>query len=225
MIKTRRSYTLGGVEWAYIAMAPNKFVVSRGQAVLILVLFVAVVVGVGILAGLLGHDCPGARDSGEHGGQGAANPFGHGEEPWTDHRLPSYTLPIHYDLKLFPDFYDNHTRFYGDVTVRINVTKDTNYLLIHYKMMNVTHTDLKDYNRGKSLGIKRNFTYAENEYWVVETKSTIGAGSVVSLHVVFDGSLTNGIVGLYRSTYINSNTGQRRQVHYRLRYYDKIHTT
>lgn len=41
-------------------------------------------------------------------------------------------------------------------------------------------------------------------------KEEIPAGSVVSLHLHFNGSLVNDIQGLYKSTYINTQSQKQR---------------
>lgn len=182
----------------------DKIQLSRIQVVFILLLFIVVVVIVGLLAGLLSSNCKstGTRINGETTATDRT--------PWLDHRLPWYTLPLHYDLRLFPDFYDNHTHFYGNVTVVINITKDTHHLLLHHKKMNITSTKLINASTKSPLEIKQTFPYPKNEYWVVETLAHIPSGSTVEVTIGFDGSLTNGIMGLYRSTYVNSETGERR---------------
>jgi hypothetical protein len=166
--------------------------------------FVLTIVSVGLLAGLLRQPChhePVAR------GGVASLQTG---LPWTNHRLPHNLIPDHYDLQLFPDFYNDHSVFYGNVSIRLNVTIATNFVLVHIKDMNITRTELKV--NGQSQDIVKAFHYSPNEYWVVENSVPIEAGSIVDLGMSFHGSLLNGLVGLYRSTYLNSETGQRRCV-------------
>lgn len=166
--------------------------------------FVLAVVIVGLIAGLARPSCHDPPS----GGTAASRVDG---QPWLDHRLPPYLIPVHYDLRLFPDFYDNQTRFYGNVTIRINVTATAQHLLVHCKAMNITRTELKV--DGRPTQIDAVFQHEPNQYWVIQTAADIPADSVAEVSMSFDGSLTNGLVGLYRSTYLNSKTGQRRYGH------------
>ena len=63
---------------------------------------------------------------------------------------------------------------------------------------------------GNNVGVKRSFAFDRNQYWVTEVTEELEAGSTVVLHLEFDGSLLNGIVGFYKSTYINTQTGVKR---------------
>lgn len=49
--------------------------------------------------------------------------------------LPKYTVPIHYDLTLYPDFYGDNSEFYGNVTIEIDVKQATQYLMVHIKYL------------------------------------------------------------------------------------------
>ena len=63
---------------------------------------------------------------------------------------------------------------------------------------------------GDALSINRTSAYEPNQYWVTELMDELTQGQVVVLHLQFEGSLVNGIVGYYKSTYINADTGVQR---------------
>ena len=63
---------------------------------------------------------------------------------------------------------------------------------------------------GNNIRVKRRFAFDRNQYWVTELTEEIKAGTTVVLHLEFEGSLVNGIVGFYKSTYINTQTGIKR---------------
>ncbi|KAH3860698.1 hypothetical protein DPMN_023616 [Dreissena polymorpha] len=121
------------------------------------------------------------------------------QEPWKNLRLPKHVKPIHYDITLYPDFYNNNGWFYGNETVELNVTQATNVILIHTNYMNVTRTTLQKAD-GASIAISRTFWYPANQFWVVQTMEPMHVG-IVLLRLQFDGSLTRAIVGFYKSTY------------------------
>lgn len=58
-----------------------------------------------------------------------------GTEPWLNLYLPKSTIPIHYDLTLYPDFYGDNAEFYGNVTIEIDVTQASRHLLVHIKRL------------------------------------------------------------------------------------------
>ena len=63
---------------------------------------------------------------------------------------------------------------------------------------------------GNNIGVKRRFAFDRNQYWVTELTEEIKAGTTVVLHLEFDGSLVSGIMGFYKSTYTNTQTGIKR---------------
>lgn len=61
-----------------------------------------------------------------------------------------------------------------------------------------------------NLVVKDHFAYEPNQYWVTEMENELVAGQTVVLHLEFSGSLVEGIVGYYKSTYTNAITGDER---------------
>ena len=83
--------------------------------------------------------------------------------PWQDGFLPEHTIPLHYNLSLFPDFYYDGNTYTGKVDIDILVTKATQYLILHYKMMNITSTSVIDKSSGKHpMGMKSFQKYLKN---------------------------------------------------------------
>ncbi|XP_041364193.1 glutamyl aminopeptidase-like [Gigantopelta aegis] len=190
----------------------SKVKINKRWMYLMVFLIVALPVIVGILVWYFVHtaNCNSANITDKNTGNESAN-FSQ-KEPWKNLRLPRYIVPLHYDLTLYPDFYGNNGWFYGNETIEIDVRKDTKFILIHYKYMNITRTILNVNSTNAEIGIKRTFGYDPNEFWVVETNDVIKGGTVVKLDLQFDASLTRAIVGFYKSTYTNSLTGQKRNL-------------
>lgn len=181
------------------------FYVSNKRALVILGLFVVIVVCVGLMAGLIEDSTP-SSDNGDV--TSTAIPTEATKGPWNNPFLPKNILPVHYDLWLHPDFYFDGTTYTGRVNITIDIKENTNYLIVHMKMMNITKTQVFEGDR--VLDIKDPFEYVDNQFWVVETVAAMPAGLTVVLHLQFASSLVNGIVGFYKSTYINANTGIQR---------------
>lgn len=131
-------------------------------------------------------------------------------EPWKNLRLPSHIVPIHYDITLYPNFYEDNGWFYGNETVELDIKQSTRYILIHANFLNITRTGLTKLN-GDNIPIKRTFWYEENQFWVTEMTAPVPV-SRVFLHLQFDGSLTREIYGFYKSTYTNSETKEERHL-------------
>jgi len=53
------------------------------------------------------------------------------------------------------------------------------------------------------------FAYDTHNYWVSETMITLSTGQRVTLHLSFTGRLDNHIVGFYKTSYVDDDTGQR----------------
>lgn len=144
------------------------------------------------------------------GSQTTTEPFEDG--PWKTLRLPTDKyIPTHYDLTLFPDFYDNETTFYGNVSIEIKIRQDTSTIMVHVLYLDILSIELKTDKEG-DIEIARNFSYPPNQFFVVETKQNLKSGAKVFLNIEFRGSLTRSIVGFYKSIYTNSETKQDRYV-------------
>lgn len=131
--------------------------------------------------------------------------------PWKNLRLPDSIKPLHYDISLFPDFYDDHETFYGNITTELKISKATSVIMVHIKYLDISSTSLfSSSDNTKEILIKRTFSYEPNEFWVVETNDILSANSTVFLCMTFSGNLTRSIVGFYKSTYVNALTNKSR---------------
>lgn len=121
-------------------------------------------------------------------------------EAWEkDVRLPSHLLPLHYDLYLHPDLVSG--LFMGRVTIAIEATSPTSYFLVHTKYLDISDTRLLNED-GDEVSYMRAFEYGRNEFWVVQLEAEVVAGNY-SLSMEFNGNLTRGITGFYKSVYTN----------------------
>ncbi|GFO02313.1 protease m1 Zinc metalloprotease [Plakobranchus ocellatus] len=136
------------------------------------------------------------------------------EKPWLALRMSRDILPVHYDITMYPDFYDEASQFYGNETIELEVRRATHFILIHIHTtyLNVTSTRVQDTESGADIEVARVFNYEPNEFFVVETAQEIPAPGNVTLTLGFEGSLVKGIVGIYKSTYLNTKTNETRHI-------------
>ncbi|XP_046824209.1 glutamyl aminopeptidase-like [Vespa crabro] len=116
-------------------------------------------------------------------------------------RLPKEVKPIHYDIYLYPDL--NNGTFVGKVTILINVLDKRGQIALHQKDLNITHIELKTYDREENYEIELlpTFTVAKYEMLVVPIKNEINSG-LYNLSIDFNGALQpDKIVGFYSSKY------------------------
>lgn len=133
--------------------------------------------------------------------------------PWKNLRLPKSVVPEHYDVLLFPDFYDENDIFHGNITMELFVKTDTNFIMVHIKYLNISETMLSYASGCKDkISIKRTFEYEPHEFWVVETTEPLQANRTVYMCLSFSGSLSRSIVGFYKSSYVNSVTNKSRSI-------------
>eukprot|EP00094_Tigriopus_californicus_P000336 TCALIF_00325-PA protein Name:"Similar to Enpep Glutamyl aminopeptidase (Mus musculus)" AED:0.47 eAED:0.47 QI:0/-1/0/1/-1/1/1/0/180 len=126
--------------------------------------------------------------------------------PWEEnYRIPEDTLPIHYDLYMYPNLETD--KFSGHVTIEIDAKQPRGHFLAHIKYLNVTSSSLTD-DQGEDILIKEAFEFAANEFWVVQLDSEVPVGKYF-LKLEFTGPLDNGILGFYKSVYVDSNGKER----------------
>lgn len=123
-------------------------------------------------------------------------------QQWTtdDFRIPDTVLPLNYDIYLFPNLDDGS--FSGRVDISIKTTEPREFILVHVKHLNITKSEVRD-QAGAIVPLKQAFEYEPKEFWVLIPESDHVPIGNYSLYFEFSGSLVNGIVGFYRSTYLD----------------------
>ncbi|KAI8519879.1 Endoplasmic reticulum aminopeptidase 1 [Branchiostoma belcheri] len=132
--------------------------------------------------------------------------------PWQQVRLPESLLPIHYDVELRVDV----TAFtvVGQVNVTLRCATPTRYVILHSAELDIVDGDAAPGIRGEgdvvtTLRVTSWFLYTENQYLVLELDSELTKGAVYTVSLNFRGTLRDGLVGFYRSSYVNKD-GQTR---------------
>jgi len=189
---------------------------TKKQTAVILLSFAVLLIAVGLLAGLIKPKCSSllVRPS-----VGSSSSAVSDDEPWLNARLPQHVIPVHYNLALFPDVYDpdhDDARFYGNVSILINITsKPTRHLLVHANKLTIRKTTVRLHRSSEtthddSVHVQTAFNYTDNQYWVVQLDSDLEPASSVWLDMTFEGSMIGRLTGLYRTSYVDSRTQQKR---------------
>jgi len=127
--------------------------------------------------------------------------------PWNSTRLPDYIRPSFYFLRLQPNLEAGN--FSGRVLINIDVSKKTNYILVHAFRLGITKTILRAAVAGQKkflrLKVHRTFYYPPNDYFVIqihkETENMEILPGRYQLKLHFDGQLRTDAVGFYRASY------------------------
>ncbi|CAN7993746.1 unnamed protein product, partial [Ixodes hexagonus] len=138
-------------------------------------------------------------------------------KPKYDFRLPSYVLPLSYDLTLEPRL--EMDSFEGEVWITVNATVPVDRFIVHVFRLIVDETEVFSAD-GAPLVTSAPVADDLNELFVVPVTSGAGpvAAGIYKLRFKFRGSLVGGIVGFYKSRYKIGN--ETRYVYTRPRVYD-----
>lgn len=131
-------------------------------------------------------------------------------------RLPRHLLPIHYSLKLFPDFYGNDTslfHFDGQVKIQMECKESTSTVTLHSKQLTldggggrVTALQSTDPGSWTITGWSKN---EEEELLTLTLDPPLVAGKTFQLELNFTGKLKDDLKGIYWSSYVEGNVTRR----------------
>jgi hypothetical protein len=122
-------------------------------------------------------------------------------EPWEKIRLPTDIQPIHYDMLI--RVYLETLSFSGNSNISIDVTSPTDTILFHINKINITSVEVVDSN-DKMLPINKEFNSMKRQFYVVILNAKMAVGRYV-LRLKFVADIeTEELNGLYKSTYKNS---------------------
>ncbi|XP_032306948.1 glutamyl aminopeptidase [Drosophila ananassae] len=119
-----------------------------------------------------------------------------------DYRLPSTLKPNHYDLYLFPNIETGE--FSGQETIKITVLEATDKITLHSLNLKISSYSLQN-TGSNTLAIQEVSFDSVREFLVFQLSEELPAGREVELHIGFEGSMANKIVGLYSSSYLKED--------------------
>jgi puromycin-sensitive aminopeptidase len=117
-------------------------------------------------------------------------------------RLPLTTRPRRYELLIAPDL--DASTFSGEVVIALELTEPTDTIVLHAKDLDVALVRL---DQGGPITAQLRVD-AEREHLVITTERPLAAGDAV-LELQFDGRISHGLLGFYRSTYVDEAGADR----------------
>lgn len=130
-----------------------------------------------------------------------------GTAPWYYHRLPSHIVPEHYDLLIYPML--ENDLFNGSVDITVSVQKPSDCFIVHAVDLDVSNIDVVFLGDGSKIVLDEVFEYDDNDYLVLKVSRKLQTGKY-KLHFDFQGNLTVSLKGLYKSSYVDPETMERR---------------
>ena len=118
-------------------------------------------------------------------------------------RLPLTTRPRRYELLIAPDL--DASTFSGEVVIALELTEPTDTIMLHAKALDVALVELR---QGGAPVAATLTTDAELEQLVITADRALSAGDAV-LELQFDGPISHGLLGFYRSTYVDEAGADR----------------
>ena len=98
--------------------------------------------------------------------------------PWLNKRLPSSTVPVHYNVQLQVDL--QALRVTGTSLIDVMVGTATRHLIVHAKDMSISVNSVKQ--NDDSIPIQRTFQYVPNDYYVIELSQDVTGRVIVGLN-------------------------------------------
>ena len=118
-------------------------------------------------------------------------------------RLSRAVLPISYDLVIETDA--DFDRFSGEVTIALDVKEPTSTVVLHAKDLDVELGSLAQRGTPVAAALTAD---AATERITIRTEQPLAVGPA-SLHLRFGAPVSRGLLGYYRSTYVDETGAQR----------------
>ncbi|XP_065349192.1 aminopeptidase Ey-like [Cloeon dipterum] len=128
--------------------------------------------------------------------------------PTPSYRLPGDLRPEHYTLEIKTFLDGENSRFEGRVLIRVKCEKDTSRVVLHSTDL-ILNTDQVRVGDKEIIGHEFD---TRNEFYIIKVKEELKSGSKYVIEIPFEGNLTTGIVGYYRTSYQDKATGDKKWV-------------
>ncbi|XP_053669421.1 aminopeptidase N [Anopheles marshallii] len=136
----------------------------------------------------------------------------------SSYRLPKSITPEHYNLQVFTHLGDERGFiFYGQVVIRFLCLEDTDKVVLHSKNLTLSEERVllreivsdNQPNRSQQIDIKSLEYVTEHDYAVFHVSTPLKKGERYEISIPFESNLSTGLIGYYRSSYIDKKTKQK----------------
>ncbi len=114
-------------------------------------------------------------------------------------RLPRNVLPRRYELLIAPDL--DASRFGGEVLIALEITEATSTVVLHARDLDVALVELRQDGAPVPAAMA---VEPEHERLVITAEQPLRPGGA-TLELQFDGGISHGLLGFYRSTFVDAN--------------------
>jgi puromycin-sensitive aminopeptidase len=118
-------------------------------------------------------------------------------------RLPPSTRPRRYELLITPDL--GASSFSGEVVIALELTEPTDRIVLNARELDVSLVEL---SQGGAPVAATLAVDARTEQLVITAERPLAAGDAL-LELRFDGAISHGLLGFYRSTYVDEAGAQQ----------------
>lgn len=136
------------------------------------------------------------------------------ENSYTSYRLPTAFRPEHYGLQVLTHLGDDRGfMFSGRVLIRMLCHEDAMNITLHSKNLTIGEKEVKlseiSDSASKTVDVKRVQYITDNDYVVFHTSEPMKKGYRYDIIIPFEGSLGTGLLGYYRSSYLDKNSQKK----------------
>ena len=126
--------------------------------------------------------------------------------PNDPNRLPRTVLPRRYDLTICPDL--GASTYTGRVVIDLDVSAATDTIVLNAKDLEITAVGLSQPDGAGELAAQAHVD-AEHEQLRIDCGGQLQAGAAATLELSFAGEISSGLVGFYRSTYVDDDGNEQ----------------
>ncbi|KAJ6638815.1 Aminopeptidase N [Pseudolycoriella hygida] len=131
-----------------------------------------------------------------------------------NYRLPTSLKPEHYKLQVVTHLGDNDGfKFSGKVWIKITCEQDSKNVTLHSKNLEINTKQLElneiTEDGSKLVSVESTEFDTEHEFFIIYTTDILKKGRQYELYIPFEAELNQGLLGYYRSSYVDQKTQQR----------------
>nr|XP_040229612.2 aminopeptidase N-like isoform X1 [Anopheles coluzzii] len=137
--------------------------------------------------------------------------------PYSGYRLPKSITPEHYNLRVYTHLGDERGFiFYGQVAMRLICHEDTENIVLHSKNLTLPEQGISlrelgsaGQQNGSAIAIKSVQYAKEHDFVILNVATVLRKGNRYELVVPFESALGTGLLGYYRSSYVDKASKQK----------------